>query len=48
MNWEELYAGYLSRCKSNPLTFVEFVKLRERILHNKKMEERKKEWFENE
>lgn len=45
MNWEELYKGYLSRCKSKPLTFAEFVKLRESVIHNKKMEENKKKWF---
>lgn len=46
MDWEELYKGYLSRCKGNPLTFQEFVKLREGILHKKRMEEKRKEWFE--
>lgn len=45
MNWEELYQGYLSRCKSKPLTFQEFVKLREGILHKKRIDEKKKEWF---
>jgi hypothetical protein len=46
MNWEELYQGYLSRCKGKPLNFSEFVRLREGILHKKKIEEKKKEWFE--
>lgn len=46
MNWDELYKGYLSRCKGKPLNFSEFVRLREGILHNKQMEEKKKEWFE--
>jgi hypothetical protein len=46
MNWEELYNGYLSRCKSNPLNFSEFVRLREGILRNKQLEENKKEWFD--
>lgn len=45
MDWNELYKGYLSRCKSKPLNFSEFVRLRERILHNKRMEEQKREWF---
>jgi hypothetical protein len=46
MNWDELYKGYLSRCKGKPLNFSEFVRLREGILHNKKMEEKKKQWFD--
>jgi hypothetical protein len=46
MNWDELYRGYLSRCKGKPLNFSEFVRLREGILHNKQMEEKKKEWFD--
>jgi len=46
MNWEELYQGYLSRCKGKPLNFSEFVRLREGILHKKRIEEKKKEWFE--
>ena len=46
MNWDELYKGYLSRCKCQPLNFSEFVKLRKTIIHNKKMEEKKREWFE--
>jgi hypothetical protein len=45
IDWRELYIGYLSRCKGTPLTFVEFVKLREKILHNIKMEEQKRQWF---
>jgi hypothetical protein len=45
MDWERLYKEYLERCKSKPLSYTEFVKLRERILHNKKMEEQKKIWF---
>lgn len=48
MDWERLYKEYLGRCISTPLSFNEFVKLRERLLHNKKMEEIKKEWFGNE
>jgi hypothetical protein len=46
MNWEELYKGYLSRCKGNPLNFSEFVRLREGIIRNKQLEENKKEWFD--
>ena len=46
VNWEELYQGYLSRCKGKPLNFSEFVRLREGILHKKRIEEKKKEWFE--
>jgi hypothetical protein len=46
MNWDELYKGYLSRCKGQPLNFSEFVKLRKTIIHNKKMEEKRREWFE--
>ena len=45
MDWERLYKEYLERCKSKPLTYNEFVKLRERVLHNKKMEEKKQNWF---
>ena len=45
MDWNELYKGYLSRCKGKPLNFSEFVRLREGIIHNKQMEEKKKEWF---
>jgi hypothetical protein len=45
MDWERLYKEYLGRCKSNPLSYTEFVKLRETILHNKRMEEEKKKWF---
>jgi hypothetical protein len=46
MNWDELYKGYLSRCKGKPLNFLEFVKLRKTIIYNKKMEEKRREWFE--
>jgi hypothetical protein len=46
MNWDELYKGYLSRCKSKPLNFSEFVRLRKGILHTKQLEEKKKEWFD--
>ena len=46
VNWEELYQGYLSRCKGKPLNFSEFVRLREGILNKKRIEEKKKEWFE--
>lgn len=46
INWEKLYKEYLDRCKSTPISFNEFVKLREKIIHNKKMEEQKKKWFE--
>jgi len=46
MNWDELYKGYLSRGKGGPLNFSEFVRLRKTIIHNKKMEEKKREWFE--
>jgi hypothetical protein len=45
MDWERLYKEYLGRCKSKPLSYTEFVKLRETILHNKRMEEEKKKWF---
>lgn len=45
MNWKELYKGYLSRCKSKPLTYVEFVKLREGMLSKNKIEKLKKPLF---
>lgn len=45
MDWNEVYKGYLSRCKSKPLGLNEFIRLRERIIHNKRIEEKRKEWF---
>lgn len=45
MNWEKLYTEYLSRCKSNPLTLEQFIKLRKKIDFNKRMEEKRNEWF---
>lgn len=45
MEWNELYKGYLSRCKGNPLTFEGFRHLREGVIHNKKIEARRRQWF---
>jgi len=46
MDWDKLYNEYLGRCNKNPLNFSEFVKLRKTLIHNKKMEEKKKKWFD--
>jgi BarA-like signal transduction histidine kinase len=45
MDWEKLYKEYLGRCISKPITFEQFVKLREGLLKKKKLEEQKKKWF---
>jgi hypothetical protein len=45
MDWERLYKEYLERCKSKPLTYNEFVKLREGMVKKKELDGKLQEWF---